>query len=84
LRNTNRPVFRPVEAIAGPIFTVFSLFTDKLQINIDQLGKSMRIAGERGASGLPPIAEATLTNWGSRDFTVISNRGARRLAQQDM
>jgi len=84
LRNANRLVFRPVEAIAGPIFTGLSLFTDKLQIDVDQLGKSMRIAGERGTADLPPSAEATKTNWGSRNFTVIANRGARALAQQDM
>jgi hypothetical protein len=64
------------------VFYHLTLLAHSMQI--DQLGKSMRIAGERGASGLPPIAEATLTNWGSRDFTVISNRGARMLAQQDM
>jgi hypothetical protein len=44
----------------------------------------MRIAGERGTAGLPPTAEATMTNWGSHDFTVIANRGARVLAQEDM
>lgn len=85
LRNTNRAVFRPVEAIAGPISTVLSLFTDTLQINVDVLGKSMRIAGERGTAALPTVAEATATNWGTgtaRNFTVITNRGARALASE--
>ncbi|KAI0245363.1 hypothetical protein BJV78DRAFT_420594 [Lactifluus subvellereus] len=61
----NRLVFRPVEAIAGPIFTGLSLrlFTDKLQIDVGQLGESMWIAGERGTADLPPSAEATKTNW---------------------
>jgi oxidoreductase len=53
-------------------------------MQVDQLGKSMRIAGERGTEDLPPTAEATETNWGSRNFTVIANRGAHALAQQDM
>ncbi|KAI0246572.1 hypothetical protein BJV78DRAFT_1286280 [Lactifluus subvellereus] len=91
LRNTNRLVFRPVESVAGsvgvtnrPIFTGLSLFTDKLQIDVDHLGESMRIAEERGTADLPPSAGATKTNWGSCNFTVIANRSARVLAQQDM
>ncbi|KAI0295632.1 hypothetical protein B0F90DRAFT_1749956 [Multifurca ochricompacta] len=87
LRNTNRPVLRPIEVIAGPISTGLSFFTNKLEINVDQLGKSIRIAGEQGTIGLPPIAEATSTNWGvsgSRNFTVVMNRGARALAQENI
>ncbi|KAI9439482.1 hypothetical protein BJY52DRAFT_1322012 [Lactarius psammicola] len=68
LRNTNRAVFRPIEAVAGCV---------------DVLGKSMCIAGERGTAALPTVVGARATNWGTgtgRDFTVITNSGAHALA----
>ncbi|KAH9968446.1 hypothetical protein BGW80DRAFT_1338589 [Lactifluus volemus] len=76
LSNVQRPERRLAESAAIAIGSALSLFTDRVQISVDKLAKSIRIAGEQGTSGLPSGVEATQKNWGGRDFTVIDNKGS--------
>ncbi|KAI0058871.1 NAD(P)-binding protein [Artomyces pyxidatus] len=82
LRNVKRDEFRPLEVFLGPVSTVLSHFSPNLEIGVDKLAKSMRIAGEVGSAGLPARAEATKTNWGGKTFTAIGNKGCVLLSKE--
>jgi len=76
LANVKRPEGRLAESILLGATGILSLVSSRVQIEVEKLGKSVRIAGELGTSGLPSGARATQMNWGGRDFTLIENRGA--------
>ncbi|KAI0058883.1 hypothetical protein BV25DRAFT_1186169 [Artomyces pyxidatus] len=84
LRNVKRTEFRPLEVLAGPVSTVLSYFSQNLEITVEKLAKSMRLAGELGSARLPVIAGAKQANWGGRPFTEIGNKGCLLLAKEDM
>ncbi|KAI0296563.1 hypothetical protein B0F90DRAFT_1927204 [Multifurca ochricompacta] len=72
---------RPLAYIVGAFATAMSFFNNHWQIGVDQLAKSLLIAGTVGSSDLPPVADSTRARWGGKAFTAISNRGALMLSQ---
>jgi len=80
LANTQRAESRFAERTLLAVTGILSRFTSSIEIGVDKLGKSVRIAGELGTSGLPPGIHAPQTNWGGRTFTVIDNKNALALA----
>lgn len=81
LANVKRPEGRLGESIALGITGALSWISPRLQIEVDKLAKSARIAGELGTSELPSGAGATQMNWGGRNFTTIDNKGALVLSR---
>jgi len=76
LANVKRPESRLAESILLGATGILSRIGPWFQIEVDKLAKSARSAGELGTSGLPSGVQATQTNWGGRNFTVIDNKGA--------
>jgi len=81
LAKTNRSETRLLNSAFLAVTGVLSRFSSSLQIEVDRLGKSMRVAGERGSSALPFGVQAPQTNWGGRNFAVINNSNALALSQ---
>ncbi|KAI0259411.1 hypothetical protein BC834DRAFT_633086 [Gloeopeniophorella convolvens] len=75
---------RPFGYLTGAFATTMSYFNNRWQIGVDQVAKSMRIAGTLGTAGLPPVSEATQTAWGGKTFTAINNSGTFALSKEDM
>lgn len=48
---------------------------------VSKLGKAMCIAGNLGATGLPPAVHAIQKGSGDSSFTVIDNAGALKLSE---
>ncbi|KAI0047391.1 hypothetical protein FA95DRAFT_1606088 [Auriscalpium vulgare] len=84
LRNTKRPDFRPLEVVLGPVSTLFSYLSSNVEIGVDKLAKSMRIAGELGTAKLPASAEASKLTWDTKEFTVIGNKGSLLLSKENL
>ncbi|KAH9964401.1 hypothetical protein BJV74DRAFT_786405, partial [Russula compacta] len=81
LSNTQRPDSRLAESVLLTVTSVLSRFSSSVQIDVDKLAKSVRIAGEQGTSGLPSGVRAPQMNWGGRSFTVIDNSSALALSR---
>lgn len=81
LSNTNRPQARFVETAFLAFTGIASRFTNKVQIDVDKLAKSMRIVGEQGTSSLPSGVRAQQANWNGKNFTVIDNANALALSK---
>jgi len=81
LTNTQRPESRFGETALQVVTGIFSLFSNRFQIDVDKLAKSICVAGEQGTSGLPSNVHAPQENWGGRNFTMIGNKEAMALSQ---
>ncbi|KAF8493035.1 hypothetical protein F5888DRAFT_1726475 [Russula emetica] len=81
LSNTNRPQSRFWETALLAVTGVVSRFSDRVQIDVDKLAKSIRIVGEQGTSSLPSDAYTQQTNWNGKNFTVVDNSSAVALSK---
>ncbi|KAI0317009.1 hypothetical protein OF83DRAFT_1123551 [Amylostereum chailletii] len=84
LRGAKREDFRPLEVVFGPLSTVLGHFSNNIEIGVDKLAKSMRIAGTVGSAGLPASVNATKTSWDKDEFTVVNNASAVLLAKENL
>ncbi|KAJ7780281.1 hypothetical protein DFH07DRAFT_468760 [Mycena maculata] len=82
LTGVNRPGFRLGESMALAVSGVFSHFSSSLDIKITTLAKSLVLAGQLGAAGLPAVAGAKQAGKDGARFTVIGNAGAVALAKE--
>ncbi|KAI0030056.1 hypothetical protein K488DRAFT_79828 [Vararia minispora EC-137] len=72
---------RLMEAMVTPFVRVLSLFTNSLAIKVEDLARSMRIAGTLGSNNLPAFAQASKAHFGDNEFTVIGNAGSFALSK---
>ncbi|KAI0639069.1 hypothetical protein C8Q77DRAFT_1152078 [Trametes polyzona] len=84
LAGTHRSEFRPAEAIFSVFTGVLSKVTDRLEINIATLAKSIARAGILGSQGLPAEVGASKETHDGVTFTVINNPGAIALAKANV
>ncbi|KAI0047384.1 hypothetical protein FA95DRAFT_1225356 [Auriscalpium vulgare] len=82
LQNLNREQPHRLEGAISFVTKGLSYVSDKVGIDVDVLGRSIRIAGQRGSDALPAVAEASRTDWGGEKFTLIGNKGALHLAKE--
>jgi len=76
LAGTQRPERDLLISAMTPIFGLASRFSDKVQIDISTLAKSLVVAGKLGSSALPASAQAKKEGKDSASFTLIDNAGA--------
>ncbi|KAL1738155.1 hypothetical protein HDZ31DRAFT_51413, partial [Schizophyllum fasciatum] len=80
LVGTHRPESRPVETIVSTFTGMLSRFTDRLEINVATLAKSIATAGILGSQALPAEARADKETHDGVTFTAIGNPGALAMA----
>lgn len=82
LAGTQRLERDPLISAVAPIFGFASRFSDKMQIQISTLAKSVVAAGKLGSSVLPASAQARKEGNEGASFTLIDNAGAIALAAE--
>ncbi|RDB24665.1 Oxidoreductase HTATIP2 [Hypsizygus marmoreus] len=81
LAGTHRPKLRIAESLFAPLFSLASYITDRAEIQVSTLAKSVVAAGKLGSAALPAAAKATKAGEADALYTLLDNAAALALAR---